>query len=87
MDGLNEVAFASANLPAPPDRVEAGDRLVGTENCAPPEWVAWWVPDPPLEPAHIVAYHDRRLLADIARRLRGEPPFTVGTPAPYPGPG
>lgn len=64
--------------------VRLGDRLVGTANCAPPGMVAFWVPDPPLEPAHVLAFHDRRLLADIARRLRGEAPFTIPPPAPYP---
>lgn len=64
--------------------VRLGDRLVGVENCAPPGVVAYWVPDPPLEPAHILAYHDRRVLADIACRLRGDAPFANPPPAPYP---
>lgn len=66
--------------------VRLGDRLVGVENCAPPGVVAFWVPDPPIEPAHILAYHDRRLLADIARRLRGETPYATPPPAAYPAP-
>lgn len=64
--------------------VRLGDRLVGVDNCAPPGLVAFWVPDPPLEPAHIFAYHDRRLLCDVASRLRGETPFAKPPPAPYP---
>ncbi|MBT8486407.1 MAG: hypothetical protein HKO59_18010 [Phycisphaerales bacterium] len=62
-----------------------GDAIVGPERTAPPHQTPWWVPNPPLTFAHLTAAHDPRILADIARRLRGEPPFAVTPPAPLPG--
>ena len=52
-----------------------GDLVVGTENTAPTGRNPWWVVGGPLVLSHLGAGHDPRILADIARRLRGEPPF------------
>ncbi|MBX3403729.1 MAG: hypothetical protein KF699_10005 [Phycisphaeraceae bacterium] len=54
-----------------------GDWIVGCENAAPPGRTAWWVPNQPLQFGHLDAHKDPRILADIARRLRGEEPFTT----------
>ena len=65
--------------------VRLGDALVGTANASPPGRQAWWVPTPPLEDAHLTAFRDPRIVADIARRLRGEEPFATDPPQPLPG--
>jgi len=59
-----------------------GDWIVGVENAAPPGQTAWWVPSPPMSFAHLGAATDARILADIARRLRGEAPLTTEPPTP-----
>jgi len=64
--------------------VRLGDAIVGQENAAPPGRQAWWVATGPLSLAHISAYDDLRIIADIARRLRGEEPFTRSPPAEMP---
>jgi pimeloyl-ACP methyl ester carboxylesterase len=64
--------------------VRLGDITVGPGNAAPHGTTAWWVATPPLEPAHGFAFADPRILADIARRLRNERPYTIGPPAPLP---
>lgn len=61
-----------------------GDRIVGAENTAPAGMTPWWVETPVLQLSHIDCYRDARIVADIARRLRGEPGYTVGTPSPLP---
>lgn len=53
-----------------------GDRVVGVENSAPKDQSPWWVPNIPGSFAHLLVMDDPRILADIARRLRGESPFT-----------
>ena len=58
-----------------------GDWIVGVRNTAPPGRTAWWVPTPPLSLAHLGAAGDPRIIADIARRLRGEEPLTTEPPA------
>jgi pimeloyl-ACP methyl ester carboxylesterase len=63
-----------------------GDAVVGAENSSPPGVAALWVSNPPFSAAHLGAGHDPRILADIARRLRGEPPLQIGPPAPLPRP-
>jgi pimeloyl-ACP methyl ester carboxylesterase len=50
-----------------------GDMIVGVENAAPPGEDPWWVANPPFGLAHLGAPHDPRIMADILRRLRGEP--------------
>ncbi len=62
--------------------VRTGDRIVGASNAAPAGMNAWWVPDRPLESPHFGASLDPRIRADVARRLRGETPFTTEPPAP-----
>ncbi len=52
-----------------------GDLVVGTENTAPTGRGPWWVVGGPLVLSHLGAGHDPRILADIARHLRGDPPF------------
>lgn len=64
--------------------VRLGDMTVGQENCALPGCNAWWVPNRMFEAAHNNAFSDPRILADIARRLRGETPFTRTPAAPLP---
>jgi pimeloyl-ACP methyl ester carboxylesterase len=64
--------------------VRLGDTWVGTANTAPLGQVAFWVPNRPFEPAHLTAYSDPRIQADILRRLRGEPPFTTEPRMPLP---
>lgn len=61
-----------------------GDTWVGEQNTAPPGQVPWWVPNRAFEPAHLTAYGDPRILADILRRLRGETPYTTEPRAPWP---
>lgn len=64
--------------------VRLGDRMVGPENAAPPGEVPWWVPARFLQPDHLTATLDPRIIADIARRLRGESPFTSEPREPLP---
>jgi hypothetical protein len=66
--------------------VRLGDDVVGAENASPPGEPPWWLPNPALEHAHIGGTLDVRFRADIARRLRGEPAYTVPPPAPLPPP-
>jgi hypothetical protein len=65
--------------------VRLGDRIVGADHAAPAGRVAWWVPNPPMELAHVGASGDPRVRADVARRLRGETPLTKTPPAAVPG--
>jgi pimeloyl-ACP methyl ester carboxylesterase len=64
--------------------VRLNDIIVGEENAAPAGGTAWWVPAEPFQDSHLFAIADPRIVADIARRLRGEPPLTVDPPAPLP---
>ena len=64
--------------------VRLGDALVGERYAAPPGQNPLWLPIPPLEGGHAGAWHDPRILADIARRLRNETPFTTMPAAPLP---
>ncbi|MEC9374278.1 MAG: hypothetical protein VYC34_10560 [Planctomycetota bacterium] len=61
-----------------------GDTWVGLENTGLPGEQVWWVPNRPFSAAHLGAYSDPRFLADIARRLRGEQPYTSLPRAPIP---
>ena len=65
--------------------VRLGDRIVGARNAAPAGTNAWWLPNEPLHFAHFAVNRDPRVRADVARRLRGEPPFTRTPPAAVPG--
>jgi hypothetical protein len=64
--------------------VRLGDGIVGDANAAPPDQTPLWLANPPLHLAHAGAIMDARILADIARRLRGETPFSTLPPAPLP---
>lgn len=50
------------------------DSVVGAQYAAPPGHVPIVVTNPPFEPAHVGAATDARIMADILRRLRHEPP-------------
>ncbi len=60
------------------------DWIVGEPNTAPPGRTAYWVSARPFQMAHVQAPHDARILADVLRRVRGEPPLTAAEPAPLP---
>ncbi|MCE2881567.1 MAG: hypothetical protein LW636_04315 [Planctomycetaceae bacterium] len=60
------------------------DVTVGEEFAAPEGEPLWWVPTPSGEYAHMQAFEDPRIQADIARRLRGEEPFGRPPAAPLP---
>ena len=60
--------------------VRLDDAVVGVENSAPLGMNPWWVSNRPLEGAHTQAFSDPRILADIARHLRGEKPFSLPDP-------
>jgi hypothetical protein len=64
--------------------VRLGDAWVGQSNTAPPGMHPWWVPGRALEPAHLIAFTDPRILADILRHLRGETPYITPPAAPLP---
>lgn len=64
--------------------VRLGDGIVGEENAAPPNCVPIWLPTPALELSHVGALTDPRILADIARRLRGERPYALVPRTPLP---
>ena len=64
--------------------VRLGDLIVGAANASPKGQTVRWVATPPLQGAHMMAFADPRIAADIARRLRGEPPFATDPPAPLP---
>lgn len=64
--------------------VRLGDWIVGEANAAPAGRTPRWVPTPPLQDSHLQSSQDPRILADIARRLRGEEPLANDPPAPLP---
>ena len=64
--------------------VRLKDEIVGEQYAAPPNRVPLWLPNPPLTLAHAGAMADPRILADIAKRLRGELSLAVMPPAPLP---
>lgn len=61
-----------------------GDAVVGAENSAPPGRDPWWLAKP-FTLSHLLAGYDVRILTDIARRLRGETPFSTEPAAAFPG--
>jgi len=65
--------------------VRLRDPIVGTAQAAPRGESPWWLPTPLWELPHNQAIDDPRILADILRRLRGEPPFATEPRAPLPG--
>ena len=81
-------------LPAPDDvdydihaYVRLDDTVVGAVNAAPdPATPAWWIPNRCFDFAHALVYRDPRLVAEIARHLRGEPTWATHPPVPVPPP-
>lgn len=65
--------------------VRLGDTIVGAPNAAPHGQQPWWVPGEVLQAPHLMAMLDARIIADVARRLRGEEPFTSYPRQPLPG--
>ncbi len=64
--------------------VWTSDVTVGAGNAAPPGQTPWWLPPKALQNPHVGAIHDVRIIADIARRLRNEKPYTTEPAAPLP---
>jgi hypothetical protein len=60
------------------------DDIVGEQLAAPAGQTPWWVDGSRLANPHWFAMLDPRILADIARRLRGEAPFAREPRAPLP---
>ncbi len=60
------------------------DTIVGAHNAAPYGQTPWWLPARPFSRSHGDAYRDPRLIADLARRLRGETPYTTEPAAEVP---
>jgi hypothetical protein len=60
------------------------DAVVGEELCAPFGQTPLWLDTLPLHGSHWSIAIDPRVLADIARRLRGEPPVARYPPTPLP---
>jgi hypothetical protein len=60
--------------------------MVGVENAAIPGRTPYWLPNIPYNPIwpHEQIMLDDRVYADIMRRLRGEPAYTLSPPAPLP---
>ena len=64
--------------------VHLGDQTVGPPNAALPGARPYWLTDSFWIPPHMGAMYDPRILADIARRLRDEPPLTAPIPTTLP---
>jgi hypothetical protein len=64
--------------------VRLSDAVIGEHNAAPPGCEPWWVPNRPFSMSHNLAGTDPRIIADIARRLRDEQPFTREPATPVP---
>ena len=60
------------------------DAIINDAYAAPPGMTAFWLPNDSPFPSHPAAMVDDRILADIARRLRDETPFSHDPPAPLP---
>jgi len=58
------------------------DTIIDDRYAAPPGTTPFWLPNDTILPSHHAAMFDDRILADIARRLRGESPFSRFPPAP-----
>jgi hypothetical protein len=65
--------------------IHLDDDVVGDRFAAPPGRNVYWLPNDVPLPPHVSAMIDPRILADIARRLRGQTPFTIAPAAPLPG--
>ncbi|CAN5884734.1 hypothetical protein BH11VER1_BH11VER1_05850 [soil metagenome] len=60
------------------------DGIVGAANSAPPHQTPRWVHRPFFEPGHVGSMFDVRIIADIARQLRNEEPWSHDPPQPLP---
>jgi hypothetical protein len=60
------------------------DWIIDDRCAAPPGTFAFWLANDSLLPSHYTAMFDDRILADIARRLRDEPPFSDFPATPLP---
>lgn len=60
------------------------DGIVGDSYTAPRGQTPIWVPALPFREGHDDVWNDARILADIARRLRGETPFAATPASPLP---
>ncbi len=75
--------LASADYTVVP-YVRLADITVGAQNAAPEGQSPWWLPARAFSRSHTDAYRDPRLIAELARRLRGESPYTTEPPTPLP---
>jgi len=64
--------------------VYLNDEIVGAQYAAPAGKNPYWLTSAPTVSPHIAAMLDDRILADIARRLRGETPMMPWAPDPLP---
>ncbi len=60
------------------------DKTVGDNYTAPPAQTPYWLAPELFTRSHGGAYHDPRIIADLAKRLRGETPYTNVSPSPLP---
>lgn len=77
-DEANKPAYASFYY------VRLRDSIVGPSRAATPGQTAWWVHSPLWQSPHLGAPGDSRIVADIARRLRGEPAYATLPASPLP---
>ncbi|HTL30804.1 MAG TPA: hypothetical protein VL282_16355 [Tepidisphaeraceae bacterium] len=64
--------------------VRLGDNIVGAQNASPPGENPIWVSNLTLQPPHSFSVFDPRIIGDITRRLRAEPPLSNEVRAPLP---
>lgn len=64
--------------------VRLNDQPIGVPNAGVAGCPLWWVATPPFSNPHMGASQDPRILADIARRLRGQTPLASVPPAELP---
>lgn len=84
-DWLDWLNTADADLPEEVYcYVRLRDSIVGSGRSAPPGETAWWVHTPLWQSPHLGAPGDPRIVADIARRLRGEPAYAKAPPSALP---
>ena len=81
---LDDGPGSDADLYAVYSYVRLRDRTVGARYASVPGVVPWWVSTPPLQAPHDASFTDPRILADIACRLRGDPPLAHDPPTPLP---
>lgn len=60
------------------------DTIVGAANTSPHDQTPYWLYAQPFTRSHGGAYKDPRIVADLARRLRNETPYSTNPPAPLP---